>query len=77
MFIGLPGFNTKFWMVAPETGRFQGIYQWASRQDAEDYSGSFAMRFMARRSEPGSISQIIIPDMNIYRYLENRRAKSS
>lgn len=53
---GLPGFRSKLWMLDDETGDFQGLYEWDTVQDAERYAHSFALRFMVRRSTPGSIS---------------------
>jgi hypothetical protein len=54
--IGLPGFQSKFWLLNNSTGEFMGIYQWQSREYAEKYSHSFAMRFMTMRATPGSVS---------------------
>jgi len=69
MFIGLPGFRAKFWMCNAETGYNQGIYQWRTEQDAINYSKSFAVDFMTKRSVPGSVSFEIIPHTNIYEYI--------
>lgn len=56
LFMGLPGFTGKTWLVSDATGTFGGIYQWRTRQDAQRYSRSAALRFMTRRSVPGSVS---------------------
>jgi len=55
-FAGLPGFRSKLWMVNEATGDSSGYYEWDTVEDAENYSRSFAMRFMTLRSEPGSVS---------------------
>ncbi len=60
-FIGLPGFRSKLWAFNENTGDFQGIYEWDTVQDAESYANSFAMKFMTKRSVPGSVSYEIIP----------------
>ncbi len=60
-FAGLPGFRSKLWLLDEETGFCMGIYEWATLQDAENYSRSFAMKFMIKRSESGSVSFEIIP----------------
>lgn len=60
-FVGLPGFRSKLWLVDPATGDFAGLYEWDTVEDAESYSRSFAMRFMTRRSVPGSVSCEVIP----------------
>jgi hypothetical protein len=54
-FVGLPGFRTKRWMVDDATGDFAGYYEWDSVRDVEHYARSFAGKFMAARSVPGSI----------------------
>ena len=59
--IGLPGFRSKLWMYNPQNGDSAGFYEWDTVQDAENYSHSFAARFMTNRSVPGSVSFRIIP----------------
>lgn len=54
-FSGLPGFRSKLWLVDQASGDFMGQYEWDTVEDAENYSKSFAMRFMIRRSIPGSV----------------------
>ncbi len=58
-FIGLPGFRSKLWMTNETTGFNQGVYEWNTIQDAQNYANSFAMKFMEKRSVPGSISHQI------------------
>jgi len=69
-FIGLPGFKAKFWMCNEEIGFNQGIYQWETVEDAENYSKSFAVKFMTNRSDPSTVSYEILPNINIYEYLK-------
>ena len=57
--LGLPGFRSKLWMIDEATGDFAGLYQWDTVADAERYASSWAMRFMAGRSIPGSVSHAI------------------
>ena len=73
MFIGLPGFRAKFWLLDRKTGYNQGIYQWKTEQDAINYSQSFAVDFMTNRAESGSVSYEIIPNANIYQYIEQMK----
>ena len=61
LFVGLPGFRSKLWMLNETNGDFQGVYEWDTVQDAEKYAVSFAMKFMTMRSVPGSVSYEIIP----------------
>ena len=65
-FVGLPGFCAKFWCFDSSNEDFHGFYKWQSREHAEEYSNSFAMEFMSKRSIPESI------DFEILGYLENK-----
>jgi hypothetical protein len=58
--LGLHGFREKYWCVNEQTGVCQGLYAWQTVADAETYAGSVALRFMARRSLPGSVSHQIL-----------------
>ncbi len=60
LYIGLPGFRSKRWLVEPQSGDFMGIYEWSTRRDAENYGRSYAARFMTKRSAPGSVSFEVI-----------------
>ncbi len=57
-------------MCHEQSGYYQGIYQWETKQNAENYSRSFTVRFMTSRTEPNSVSYKVIPNKNIYNYLE-------
>ena len=59
---GLPGFRSKTWAIQKDTGGFQGIYEWDSAQDAENYKKSFAIKLMTKRAVPGSVSFRINPE---------------
>ncbi|MFC1964733.1 hypothetical protein ACFLWG_01850 [Chloroflexota bacterium] len=58
---GLPGFSSKKWALQKDSDGFQGIYEWDAIQDAETYKKSFAIKLMAKRAIPGSITFQIIP----------------
>ncbi len=60
LLVGLPGFRSKLWMYNG-AGDFQGVYEWDSAAAAERYAHSAAVRFMTRRSLPGSVSFTVIP----------------
>lgn len=55
-FVGLKGFRSKLWLLDEMGGDWMGIYEWQTVEDAKSYSESFAMRFMTKRSVPGSVS---------------------
>jgi hypothetical protein len=59
--MGVPGFRSKLWTLDAGSGDFQGVYEFDAVEDAENYSRSFAVTFIARRSVPGSVSYRIIP----------------
>lgn len=59
--MGFPGFRTKLWMMDEKTGDSQGIYEWDTAEDAENYAHSTALAFMTNRSLPGSVSYRIFP----------------
>ena len=60
-FVGMPGFRSKLWLIDENGGDFMGIYEWRTEGDARNYSESFAMHFMTKRSEEGSVSFNIEP----------------
>ena len=49
------GFRSKTWMLGRKTGRFQGLYEWDTVEDAEQYWHSFPMKMMKRRAVPSSL----------------------
>jgi len=57
--VGCPGFRSKLWMDDPATGECAGIYEWDTRQDAQNYADSYAMRFSKGRSQPGAFHYTI------------------
>ena len=60
VFMGFHGFRSKHWMVDTATGLCQGVYEWDTLRDAENYSKSMALRFITKRSVSGSVSFEII-----------------
>lgn len=56
IFMGFHGFCEKYWCVNDETGLCQGVYAWQTLADAENYSRSIAMKFMANRSDLESVN---------------------
>ena len=59
--VGLKGFRSKTWLIEPNSGEFQGIYEWDAVEDAEDYPNAFALKLMTKRALPGSVAFEIIP----------------
>jgi hypothetical protein len=61
IFVGLPGFRSKLWMVDEKNSTYQGVYEWDRLQDAENYVRSASMDFMANVAVPGGLSYEIVP----------------
>ena len=58
------GFKAKYWLCNEKTNECMGVYHWATYDDAKRYSESIAMRFMKKRSVPGSVKFEIIKEEN-------------
>ncbi len=61
IFVALPGFRSKLWMVNEKNNTYQGVYEWSTLRDAENYVNSYSMEFMTEVAVPGRISYEIIP----------------
>lgn len=70
--IGMKGFREKCWTFNEETGYFQGIYQWESKEAAEKYPNSFILRLMVKRAVPGTVSYEILPDTDLSEYIQEQ-----
>lgn len=55
---GFPGFVKKIYAVNHKNGYWQGMYQWASVEDLEEYKKSFVFKVMNKRAVPGSINSV-------------------
>ena len=68
---GMPGFHRKIWSVCEPRGVYQGIYQFESVEQAENYKRSAVIWILEKRSVPGSISYELLSDTSIEDYLDN------
>lgn len=68
--IGMKGFREKYWTLDENSGFFQGIYQWESKEFAEKYPNSLIFKFMTNRSAKGTLSYEIIPNTDLSKYIE-------
>jgi hypothetical protein len=59
IFVGLPGFCNKKFMVNTETKTFSGRYEWETVELAKNYSQSFAAKLMSEVSKPFPIRYTI------------------
>lgn len=53
--IHFKGFYSKYWLMDEKTNTCMGVYRWQTKEDAERYAHSIAMKFMTMRSIPGSV----------------------
>ncbi len=53
---GYPGFRSKHWMIHEPSGGFQGIYEWDTLENVENYKNSFAIKLMTKRAVLGSVN---------------------
>ncbi len=68
--IGMKGFLEKYWAFDENSGFFQGIYQWKSKEFAEKYPNSLIFKLMTNRSAKGTLSYEIIPNTELSKYIE-------
>lgn len=71
---GFPGFISKAYAVNHQNGYWQGIYQWRSARDLEEYQRSFVFRMMNKRAVPGTLKSVTLEDHEISTYFENHKA---
>ena len=67
---GFPGFVKKIYAVNPENGYWQGMYQWRSSKNLEEYKKSFVFRIMNKRAIQGSINSFEIENENLLSFIE-------
>jgi hypothetical protein len=73
--MGMKGFREKYWTFNEETDYFQGIYQWESKEIAEQYPESFIYKLMTKRSVPGTLSYEVLPNTDLSQYIKRISAK--
>ncbi len=72
LIITSPGFKDKVWMINGDTDYWQGIYQWESESDVENYKKSFVLGVMNKRTVPNTIAYEIIPNTNLSEFINQR-----
>jgi len=75
--MGMAGFREKYWTINEDTNEFQGIYQWATVEAAEQYPDSFIYGLMTKRAAGGTVSYEIIPHTDLSEYIGARSRKDS
>ena len=67
---GFPGFDTKMYAVNNNTGYWQGMYQWKSKQVLEEYEKSFVFRIMNKRARKGTMSSMEFNNQQLIDYID-------
>jgi len=68
---GFPGFISKLYAVHPESGYWQGMYQWKSKEDLEEYKNSFVYRMMNNRAIADSIKSYEVMNQKLSDVIED------
>ena len=55
LIVAQPGFRSKTWFTGKDSGAFQGIYEWDTVEDAENYWNSFPLKMMKSRAIPETL----------------------
>ncbi|MBE9511078.1 MAG: hypothetical protein IMY71_09385 [Bacteroidetes bacterium] len=67
---GFPGFDTKMYVVNNETGYWQGMYQWKSKQALEEYKKSFVFKMMNKRAIKRTVRYIEFNNQQLIDYID-------
>jgi hypothetical protein len=71
MITGFPGFMQKMYAMDPDTGFWQGMYQWRSGEHLEAYQKSFVFRMMKRRAINGTVNELTLLNQQLTDYLKS------
>jgi len=70
---GFPGFMTKMYGVNHDSGFWQGMYQWKSKQHLEEYKNSFVYRMMNKRAIKSSIQSFEIDATSLANFIQQNK----
>lgn len=66
---GFPGFVKKIYAVNHKNGYWQGMYQWESIENLEEYKKSFVFKAMNKRAIPGSVNSVQYENISLDSYI--------
>ncbi|WP_167619485.1 hypothetical protein [Maribellus sediminis] len=69
---GFPGFQTKMYAVNKNNGYWQGMYQWESMENLEEYKNSFVFKVMNKRANPESIKSTHYENKSLYTFIKEK-----
>lgn len=70
---GTPGFIAKIYAVDTGEGLWQGLYQWDSVENLNEYKKSFVFRMMNRRAIPESLLMNEIVNESLFDFIEGHK----
>ena len=73
---GTPGFITKIYAVDTAEGYWQGMYQWNSVENLNEYKRSLVFRMMNKRAIPGSLSMTEKVNESLFHFIETHKLKN-
>lgn len=68
---GFPGFKQKIYAVNCDTGYWQGMYQWESKEILDEYRKSFVFKVMNKRAAEGTVKYFKTDKNCINRYTKS------
>jgi hypothetical protein len=69
---GFPGFVKKIYAVNHKNGYWQGMYQWESLENLEEYKTSFVFKVMNKRAIPESIKSIHYENKSLDTFIKEK-----
>jgi len=66
---GFPGFVKKIYAVNHKNGYWQGMYQWESIENLEEYKKSFVYKVMNKRATPESMNSVQYENKSLDSYI--------
>jgi len=76
MIAGFPGFVAKVYALNANNGYWQGMYQWKSLGQLEDYKKSFVFRMMNKRAITDSINEIEMSNQKLSDFIDNHKIEN-
>jgi len=76
MISGFPGFDVKLYGVNRSNGYWQGMYQWQTIQDLEEYKKSFVFRMMNRRAITSSLNMMEYKNQSLADFINSHAVEN-
>ena len=69
---GQPGFVAKYYAVNHQNGFWQGMYQWKTMKDLDNYKHSFIYKMMNKRAIPETIQSWVFKNQKLNEFIYKR-----